>query len=87
MTLALAFSERGDDLYHWQARSGASLAHRVQWPLPYLRDDKTHAEFVGSDVAFDKARSRSGEAGHVTGSAYDPRDALPLLWLKAAYDA
>jgi len=86
VTLALAFSERGDDLYHWQARSGASLTHSVQWLLPYLRGDKTHAEFVGSDIAFDKARSRNGEAGHVVGSAYAPRDALPLLSLTAAYD-
>ncbi|QNH14791.1 alginate lyase family protein [Xanthomonas sp. SI] len=87
VTLALAFSERGDDLYQWQARNGASLAHSVQWLLPYLRGDKTHAEFVGSDVAFDKARSRNGEAGHVVGSVYAPRDALPLLSLTAAYDA
>ncbi|WP_225210028.1 alginate lyase family protein [Xanthomonas bonasiae] len=86
VTLALAFSERGDDLYHWQARNGASLAHSVQWLLPYLRGEKAHAEFVGSDVAFDKARSRNGEAGHVVGSAYAPRDALPLLALTAAYD-
>ncbi|UKE73427.1 alginate lyase family protein [Xanthomonas graminis] len=86
VTLALAFSERGEDLYHWQARNGASLAHSVQWLLPYLRGDKPHAEFVGSDVAFDKARSRNGEAGHVIGSTYAPRDALPLLSLTAAYD-
>ncbi|MBB4128498.1 hypothetical protein GGR77_003828 [Xanthomonas translucens] len=68
------------------AASGASLGHSVQWLLPYLRGDKTHAEFLGSDVAFDKARSRNGEAGHVVGSAYIPRDALPLLSLTAAYD-
>ncbi|UYB52317.1 alginate lyase family protein [Xanthomonas sp. AM6] len=86
VTLALAFSERGEDLYHWQARNGASLARSVQWLLPYVRGDKTHAEFVGSDVAFDKARSRNGEAGHVIGSAYAPGDALPLLALTAAYD-
>ncbi|WP_369935197.1 alginate lyase family protein [Xanthomonas tesorieronis] len=86
VTLALAFSERGEDLYHWQARNGASLARSVQWLLPYLCGEKTHAEFVGSDVAFDKARSRNGEAGHVIGSAYVPRDALPLLTLTAAYD-
>ena len=86
VTLALAFSECGEDLYHWQARNGASLERSLQWLLPYLRGDKTHAEFVGSDVAFDKARSRNGEAGHVIGSAYAPRDALPLLSLTAAYD-
>lgn len=67
-------------------RCNASLAHCVQWLPPCLRGGKTHAEFVGSDVAFDQARSRNGEAGHVIGSAYAPRDAFPLLSLTAAYD-
>lgn len=32
-----------------------SLARSVQWLPPYLRGDKTHVEFVASDVAFDQA--------------------------------
>lgn len=86
VTLALAFAEQGEDFYHWKAANGASIAHSVAWLMPYLRGEKTHAEFVRSDVRFDKARSDNGERGHVVGSLYEPRDALPLLFLAAAYD-
>ncbi|WP_226975166.1 alginate lyase family protein [Xanthomonas sp. LMG 12462] len=86
VTLALLFSERGEDLYHWRAPNGASLARSVDWLLPYLRGDRSHAEFVGSQVPFDKARSDNGEAGHVIGAPYATEDAIPLLVLAAAYD-
>ncbi|WCM86726.1 alginate lyase family protein [Acidovorax sp. NCPPB 3576] len=86
VTLALAFAEQGEDFYHWKAANGASIAHSVAWLMPYLKGEKTHAEFVRSDVRFDKARSDNGERGHVVGSLYEPRDALPLLVLAAAYD-
>jgi len=86
VTLALAFGEQGEDFYHWKAPNGASIAHSVAWLKPYLNGEKTHAEFVRSDVKFDKARSDNGERGHVVGSLYEPRDALPLLSLAAAYD-
>ncbi len=86
VTLALAFAQQGEDFYHWKSASGSSLAHSVAWLKPYLRGEKTHPEFVGSTVRFDKARSDHGERGHVAGTLYEPRDALPLLILAAAYD-
>ncbi len=86
VTLALAFAEDGDDDYHWQAPNGASLANSVSWLLPYVRGEKSHAEFAGSRVPFDKARSDNHEKGHEIGAAYDPQNALPLLELAAAYD-
>ncbi|MET7208795.1 alginate lyase family protein [Xanthomonas sp. PPL133] len=86
VTLALLFSERGEDLYHWRAPNGASLARSVDWLLPYLRGERSHAEFVGSQVPFDKARSDNGEAGHVIGTPYAAEGAESLLVLAAAYD-
>lgn len=85
-TLTLAFAEDGDDLYRWQAPNGASVANSVTWLLPYVRGEKTHAEFAGSRVPFDKARSDNHEKGHEIGAAYDPKNALPLMELAAAYD-
>jgi len=86
VTLALAFAEDGDDLYHWRAANGASLARSVAWMLPYASSEKKHAEFVGSRVAFDRARAKNHENGHEIGALYDPNNALPLLDLAAAYD-
>jgi hypothetical protein len=86
VTLALAFAEDGEDLYHWQASNGASVARSVSWLLPYLRGEKAHAEFAGSQVPFDKARSDNHEKGHEIGTPYDPKNAQPLMDLAAAYD-
>lgn len=86
VTLALAFGENGNDLYHWRAPNGASVAHSVEWLKPYLTGEKNHNEFVGSRVAFDKARSQNHEKGHEVGALYDPGNAAPLLDLVTAYD-
>lgn len=86
VTLALAFSERGEDLFHWRADNGASIAGSVDWLMPFVRGEKNHAEFVGSKVPFDIARSRNHENGHEIGSIWQPANALPLLDLVAAYD-
>lgn len=86
VTLTLAFAEDGDQLYRWQAPNGASVARSVAWLLPYLRGEKSHAEFAGSRVPFDKARSDNREKGHEIGAPYDPKNALPLMELAAAYD-
>lgn len=86
VTLALVFAEDGDDFYRWKAPNGASLANSVAWLLPYVRGEKNHAEFTGSRVPFDLARSENHEKGHEIGAAYDPKNALPLMELAAAYD-
>lgn len=85
--LAMACSETGEDLYHWQAANGASVARSVQWLLPFVRGEKVHAEFVGSHVPFDIKRSRNHEKGHEIGALWEPKNALPLLDMAVAYDA
>lgn len=86
LTLALAFAERGEDFYRWKTPQGASLQKSVAFLLPYLDGRQTHAEFVGSNVRFDKARSDHREAGHVIGAAYDPRNAASAMELAAAFE-
>lgn len=87
VTLALAFAEQEEDFYHWRTTRGASLAKSMDYLMPYLTGVKTHPEFVGSQVAFDKARSDHHEEGHRIGALYDPKNALPLLELAAGFDA
>lgn len=86
VTLALALAEDGGDFYHWQAPNGASLARSVTWLLPYVRGEKTHVEFTGSHVHFDKARSDNHEKWHEIGAYYQPDNAQRLMELAAAYD-
>jgi hypothetical protein len=86
VTLALAFAEQRVDFYHWRTARGASLAKSVDYLQPYLTGAKSHAEYVGSNVAFDKARSDNHEEGNQIGEPYDPKNALPLLELAAGFD-
>lgn len=85
-TLALALAEDGDDFYHWRAANGASLEHSIKWMRPWLTGEKQHAEFITTQVAFDKARANNHESGHEIGGLWDAKNAVPLLNLAAAWD-
>lgn len=87
LSIALAFSEHGENLYSWRAPSGASLVGSLTWLLPYTRGEKTHAEFVGSHIPFDIARSKNHEQGHEIGSLWKPSNAVDLLDKAASYDS
>ncbi|WP_064504780.1 alginate lyase family protein [Frateuria defendens] len=81
---ALAAHSLGEDWYRWRAPGGASLAGALAWLAPYAAGEKTHEEFVHSQVKFDAMRARAGLKGFT--GPFDPRAAAALYWLAAELD-
>jgi hypothetical protein len=73
--------------YTYTSPLGSSIQHSVEWLLPYLTGEKTHAEFVNSTVEFDRRRARNGEAAYKAGSLFDPKTGVGVLELAAFFDA
>ena len=76
----------GIDYYSYTSPSGSSIQRSVQWVLPYLNGEKTHAEFVNSTVEFDRRRAANGEAAYKAGSMFDPKNGVLTLLLAGFFD-
>lgn len=62
-----------------------SVAKAIDWLLPFATGQKTHVEFVGSKVKFDKARAGAGNAEYGA-HQWQPAGCVNLLTLAAALD-
>ena len=74
----------GKDYYNYTSLSGSSIGKSVNFLIPFITGEKTHAEYVNSKVAFDKKRAANKEAGFEIGSNFIPSYGLPVLF-QAAY--
>jgi hypothetical protein len=76
----------GTDYYTYTSPGGSSIQRSVQWLLPYVTGEKTHAEFVNSTVEFDRRRAQNGEAAYKAGSMFDPKNGVGVLLLAGLFD-
>jgi len=94
-TAALAAQAHGE---HWfdAGEKGKTLAHGVDWLLPFATGQKKHMEFVHSTVKFDEQRDKAGEKGYsgewapaagvntlALAALMDPRFEAPLTQVEA----
>jgi hypothetical protein len=77
----------GLDYYSWVSPAGSSIRKSVEWLLPYVTGEKTHAEFVNSTVEFDRRRAANGEAAYKAGSMWEPKNGVRMLVLAAYFGA
>jgi len=84
VTAALAARRHNRNWLPERAANGASLAAALDWLTPYALGQKTHEEFVHSDVPFDAKRREAGLPGF-TGQ-WDPKNAAELFHLAARLD-
>jgi hypothetical protein len=87
LRLAIVLARDGHDLYAWRAPSGASLAAAVAFLLPYARGERSHAEFVHTKVAFDRARAAAAQAQYQPGRAWDRKEARAALAMAAYFQS
>lgn len=74
------------DYYSYVSPTGSSIKKSVEWLLPYLDGEKTHAEFVNSTIEFDRRRAQNGEAAYKPGTLFDPKNGIATLLLAAYFD-
>jgi hypothetical protein len=64
LTMAcLAARAHGYDWFH-ASIGGLSVAHSIDWLVPYAEGEKTHEEFVHSSVEWDHTRDKAGLKGY-----------------------
>lgn len=87
LKLAIELSRAtGVDYYSYISPVGSSIKKSVDWLVPFVTGEKTHAEFVNSTVEFDRRRAQNGEAAYKAGSTWDPRNGVMALELAAFFD-
>lgn len=87
LTLAIIIKRAtGADDFNYVSPRGSSIKKSVDWFVPYLSGEKTHAEYVNSKVAFDLARAKNNEKGFAIGGNFDPVNGLNTLSLAAWFD-
>ena len=76
----------GLDYFNYISPKGASIKKSVDWFVPFLTKEKTHAEYVNTKVSFDIARANNNEKGFTIGNAFEPQQGLFTLSLAAWFD-
>jgi hypothetical protein len=82
---ALFAHQQGRALFAITGPKGQSLNRTLDWLAPYARGDKTHEEFVHSQVRFDAQRAAAGVPGFA--GPFSPKKAQLIYWLAAQLDA
>jgi hypothetical protein len=86
LTLAIAASKHGLDLYDFTGARGGSLRLSVHFLIPYCTGAMQHHEFVNSKVEFDRKRAQNGESGYQIGHLFRPKEGLKALCLASYFD-
>lgn len=87
LTLAIAAQQRGaTGLYTYVAPNGASLEKSVAFLVPFAEGKQTHAEFVNSNVEFDRRRAAAGQKNYQAGRPFEPTETRYALALASFFD-
>lgn len=76
----------GVDFYNYSSPTGSSIKRSVDWLLPYVNGQKTHAEFVNSTVDFDRKRAQNNESAYKAGTLFEPKNGIATLVLASYFD-
>jgi hypothetical protein len=87
LKLAIVLSRAtGVDFYNYSSPAGSSIKRSVDWLLPYVNGQKTHAEFVNSTVDFDRKRAQNNESAYKAGTLFEPKNGIATLVLAMYFD-
>jgi len=83
---AIIFRSLGRDVYNFETPSGASLKNSVAFIVPYVKGEKTYAEWVNTTVQLDRDRWASGDPFYRPGIPWDPSEGISLLLLSSVFE-
>lgn len=69
----------GKDYFNYQSPTGSSIKKSIDFMVPYVTGEKTHGEFLNSNVPFDKARAKNGEKDYQAGALFKPLTGVHVL--------
>jgi hypothetical protein len=84
--LEVAMILGADDLYTWENERGGSMKKSVDYVIPYATGEKTHQEWVHTEVELDRQRAAAGLEKYRTGRLFEPKDAAELLVVASYFD-
>ncbi len=84
--ISLLPPEERRGLYFGETDDGASVARSVAFLVPYVVGEKKHEEFRNTTVAMDRWRAEEGLARYQPGTLFEPRRAVSLFQLAAAFE-
>lgn len=76
----------GKDYFNYESGAGSSVKKSMGFLVPFVTGEKTHGEFLNSQVPFDKARAKNGEKGYEAGALFHANTAIYLLELASYFD-
>jgi len=85
-TCIVLYRATGKNYFIYQTPTGASIKQSVDFMVPYMTGEKTHAEFVNSKVPFDAARAKNNEKGFAPGTLFNPQSGIYTLSLASYFD-
>ncbi|MDO3643082.1 alginate lyase family protein [Mucilaginibacter sp. L3T2-6] len=77
----------GKNYFTWKTANGSSIKNCVDYMVPFMTGEKTHAEFVKSTVPFDLKRAQNNEKGYAAGTLFEPKNGINTLALAAYFDS
>lgn len=75
----------GKNYYTFQSKSQSSIQKSVQFLVPFVTGEKTHVEFLNSNVKFDRARAANHEKGYEPAN-FVPGSGIVVLSLASYFD-
>jgi hypothetical protein len=85
-TCMVIYRATGKKYFTYESANGSSIQKSVDFLVPFVTGEKTHAEFVNSKVGFDKARAANHEKGYEAGTLFEPKNGISTLSLAAYFN-
>ncbi|MGF7042470.1 alginate lyase family protein [Mucilaginibacter lappiensis] len=85
-TCMAIYRATGKKYFTYESANGSSIQKSVDFLVPFVTGEKTHAEFVNSKVGFDKARAANHEKGYEAGTLFEPVNGISTLSLAAYFN-
>ena len=86
-TLAIIIKRaKGINEFTFVSQKETSIKKSVDWLLPYMTGEKTHAEYVNSKVEFDRKRAQNNEKSFEIGHSFQPSQGIYEIVLASYFD-
>jgi len=79
MAATVIYRATGKDYFNYQSTTGSSIKKSMDFLVPFVNGEQTHGEFLNSNVSFDRARAKNGEAGYQAGAKFKPSTGVYVL--------